>query len=216
MPKTITCAICGNEVSKRQSLNIGGGKRACRTHEQTTVASKEEQAKIRQANESRKEKLRKKFRPPKLKHIDRIVPRCFNCKREGLRQDEWFLTLLKLGEQYEITYGKPLNPFDPEENAKAYSPIKGKVCIFVVATDEVENKLNNKLNNKLKLDNDSRIAADLLGIVGLCMDCCKLIDHDPMPPLEDFEQLSKHAIIYEAVFRPEVKQLATKELVKRN
>lgn len=208
MPKTITCAICGNEVSKRQSLSIGDGKRACRTHEQTTVASKEAQAKIKQENEARKEKLRRKFRPPEFKHIDRIVPRCFNCKQEGLRQDEWFLTLLKLGEQYEMTYGKPLNPFDPEANATAYSPLKGKACIFVVSTDKVE--------NKLKLGRDTRVAADLLGIVGLCMKCCKLIDHDPMPPLEDFEQLSKHAVIYEAVFRPEIQKIAAKELIGKN
>jgi len=45
--KTFICAICGKEVSKRQSLSIGDGKRARRCHEETQQASVVEQQKVK-------------------------------------------------------------------------------------------------------------------------------------------------------------------------
>jgi len=33
-PKTVTCCICGEETSKRKSIEVKKGERACRSHEE--------------------------------------------------------------------------------------------------------------------------------------------------------------------------------------
>lgn len=52
--KTVVCCICGAEVTKRQSLYFGEGKRCCRSHEQEL---QEKDAKTRELTQKLKDEL---------------------------------------------------------------------------------------------------------------------------------------------------------------
>lgn len=47
--KTVCCCICGAEVTKRQSLYFGDGKRCCRSHQEELQAKEEKSQKMMQS-----------------------------------------------------------------------------------------------------------------------------------------------------------------------
>jgi len=127
-PKTVKCDICGEEVLKRQTLAIADGKRACRSHEETEDKATDQQNKIK-AEQQRKLKALEKRKFPKSNNKFVFGPKCSKCCKLGVRQQEFFLNILIAWQKYEITYGKPLNPFDPKENMKACSELMGSRCL---------------------------------------------------------------------------------------
>ena len=57
--KTVVCAVCGQTVSHRQTLHLGDGKRACRSHSETQAAAADMRAGEHFAKEKEKEKWQK-------------------------------------------------------------------------------------------------------------------------------------------------------------
>jgi hypothetical protein len=85
-PKVI-CSICGQEVNKAQTTHIGGGKRACRSHEGVVEAGKREHENAEQKRRAALESMQKKHHT----HDDiDLKPRCMICNRTGMHQVEWF------------------------------------------------------------------------------------------------------------------------------
>jgi hypothetical protein len=205
MAKTFICAICGEEVSKPKSYSIGDNKRACRTHEEAQSQAAEAQKQLEEQHA--KGRSRPKRKPPLEETMD-LSPRCFCCGEKGMRQDEFFLRILILGEQYKLTYGKPLNPFDIEECKKAYSPLKGQRCLLFV---------NYKPWMKKKLARYSD-AAEMLGFFVACPACVS--KHKFKTQMEEkeikLEYLEMHSILYEGIIRPELQKYAQKELEGKN
>ena len=207
MAKTFICAICGEEVSKPKSYSIGDNKRACRTHEEAQKQSEVVQSKL-EAQHAKGRERPKRNPLGDAKTFD-LSPRCFCCHEKGVRQDEFFLSVLLLGEKYELTYGKPLNPFDTEECKKAYSPLKGKLCLCFV---------NYHPWMKMKLAKDSRWAAEMLGSLLACPNCVQ--KHKFKTQMEErdinFEELCLASAFYEGLVRPIVKDVAQKQLEVNN
>lgn len=203
--KTVVCDVCGQEVSKKKTLAIGEGKRACRTHEGTTSAAKAQQVARKAKEQAARDRWKKKSRPqiPDLN----LTPKCASCGQEGIRQQEFFFAMLLAGEKYELTYGKPLNPFDPVEAKKAYSEIKG-VCLWYVEYD----------SKKITLPSVIRPVAAMLGWVMLCNKCCDQFGIDPNPVASDLslEQLTSVGIAYDAFVRPSIQKEAMKQLREVN
>jgi hypothetical protein len=101
IPKVV-CSICGKEVNKAQTLHIGGGKRACKSHEGTLEASKAELEKTQQKKQKEVEAAKKKKEtrevPPEFQ------PECMICRCKGLRQEEWYTRLMIEMKKHQITY----------------------------------------------------------------------------------------------------------------
>lgn len=209
MPKTIICSICGNEVTKRSTYAIGDGKRACRHHEGVDEQAQRAQADLKVQQQAIADKWKKKrtWRSSELPAFD-PSPKCFCCKTPGMRQQEFFLQMLVAGERYEMETGQPLNPFDPEANKKAYSHLKGTVCLWYVAYDP----------DKMRLPYHSRMAAQIIGVTLLCQKCCDKfgIDPNPVKPDTGLEDLAKIGAVYEVLFRPTVREIAKEQLERAN
>jgi hypothetical protein len=136
IPKVI-CCVCGQEVNKAQTLHIGDGKRACRSHENTVELSKHECDKIAQKKKEEYERVanKKKISEEKLAQerdkISVIQPECVICRKPGIRQEEWYGRLLVEMKKYEIIHGKPINPLLGDIR-KVGGPLSGIACLFYV------------------------------------------------------------------------------------
>lgn len=211
-PKTVKCDICGEEVLKRQTLAITDGKRACRSHEETEDKAADQQNKIKKRLKVLENKYKKRFRSPDgIDSADPIkfTPKCFRCYKPGVRQQEFFLNILIAWQKYEITYGKRLNIFDPEENMKAYSELMGSRCLWFVKYDP----------EKIKLNYNQRMAAQITGIVLLCQPCCEATGIDPRPAASDdmtSEELLRVGTILGVLMKPVIKEEAERQIRERN
>lgn len=204
----VTCCICNKLVNKAQTLSIGDG-RACRSHPETTQRSKDAQQHLKDTAKKKAEALEKARKKPwKMENsADILQPKCFCCQKPGIRQDLFFLEMLKCSEKFEITYGRPHNPFDQEDAAKAYGPMKGMLCLWIVPFDP-----------KLRLHFHARTAAQFMGFAALCPDCCKKQGIKPGPKEEDINlnTLSDLSVCYEVFIKPEIKAMAVQEISERN
>ncbi|MFA5766503.1 MAG: hypothetical protein WC919_01080 [Candidatus Paceibacterota bacterium] len=131
IPRVI-CCVCGQEVNKSQTLYVGDGKRACRSHEGTAEASKRECERIVQKKHAEMEKAVKR---EEAKHKEAeshgLEPHCLICDKKGMRQDEWYMRLMVEIKKHEIVHGKCISPFaaDIQKIAGALANI---ACLFYV------------------------------------------------------------------------------------
>jgi hypothetical protein len=206
MAKQVTCCICNETVNKAQTLSLGGEKRACRKHPETNQQAesaqqtlKNEAQKRAEAEHERKNAWRKNRRVDEAPSD--LQPRCFCCKRKGLRQDNYFLEMLKCGERYEMQYGKAVNPFNQEENKIAYSSLADKQCLWIIPFDQ-----------NVKMEYNAFQAAKILGFSALCSDCCE--KHNipyGIKELPSIGSLLDSYDVYESHIKPVIRQEIAKE-----
>jgi len=210
----IICAICGAKTSKRKTLSIGDGKRACRTHDETQTAAKEirDKAVEEKLEQARKEAEKRNWRKRQDQMtLDPFKPRCMCCLKEGMREPDFFRRLLIEQAKWKLITGKDHNPFNPEEVRKSAGPLVGTRVLHYV-------QWHGK-NAKVKVPYNCWMAADLVGFIAVCSDCVKKKGFttymEEQPPIE-FDDLIKHAAVYETLIGPIHQQIAAAELMETN
>jgi hypothetical protein len=205
-PKTVTCSVCGETVSKRKTLLLKDGSRACRSHEgvedQASQLWKEEQEKKdREARAREQEKSR--YAP--FEHP--VEPCCWFCGKVGLRQDVFFTRMLVCGEKYQLKTGKTPNIFDMKEAQEVYREMNGKKCLWVVSvTDENRDKIKSTALRGMSM------VVDLAGGVLICQACADKHKIEVHHPKLDPEKLTTMAAVYESGARQVIREVASKEL----
>jgi hypothetical protein len=203
-PKTVICSVCNQSVLKARTVSIGTS-RVCKHHPEANQGAVVHQKKMEKDAASREKKPKRlAFEPGE----DPLQPKCACCRKPGLHQQNWFMTILLLGQKYELTYGKPLNPFDAEEGKKAYSELIGKVCLFYQ-----EYKSGMKLWH-----GEFHKLGRILGFVLLCADCLKLNGSsvEEKLPKVDFDTLAALVPLSEAVVKPAIRKMAKADLETKN
>lgn len=202
--KQVVCCICNQMVNKAQTLSVGDNQRACRSHSEVQSQAEQAQKKLEDESKARIEKMKRPLRQDV--EYETRNPKCFSCRKEGLRQDEFFLEMLKCSEKFSLVHGRDHNLFDPKESKMVYEPLKNLVCLWIIAYDP-----------QIKLNYNARCAAEIMGIVALCTDCCKKqnIKYGIADDLT-FDQLMAHSFVYENTVRPMIRQQAAKEISERN
>ena len=135
--KTTVCCICGAEVTRRQSLYFGEGKRCCRIHEQEL---QEKDAKARELTQKLKDKLIaeliSELEGSLYRHSEKSVQNLFSSKFAGACQSNpdfaKFVSAADLKAIFEEKV-KELIAKRAEILKKDYS--KGRFFISKVATD---------------------------------------------------------------------------------
>ena len=131
VPRVI-CSVCGQEVNKAQTLHIGGGKRACRSHDGTLDASKRECDRIARQKQAEADKITKaKEANRHEREAFTLEPHCSICGKVGIRQEEWYTRLLIEMKKHEIIYGAPINPFTGDMK-KVAGALANVTCLFYV------------------------------------------------------------------------------------
>ncbi|MBI2024722.1 MAG: hypothetical protein HYT03_01340 [Candidatus Harrisonbacteria bacterium] len=205
--KQVACAYCNQQVNKAQTYHIGGGRRACRTHE--GVLQKKDQleqsqkARIQQGIERLNRKKERGF-APLPPQTNPTKPNCWVCGVNGLRQDEFFLRLLMDREKARKIYGY-VNPLDLSHPAN--HPIK-EPCIFVVPKEKCADVIGH-------LPWYLRELPEMSGVVAICGLCAYKHKVDALPEI-DADQLMKFSVIYETFFKPMLQKAASRELTRDN
>ena len=200
--KTVNCAICGQEVSRRKTLAIDGNKRACREHTETEIEATTNQKNIEQRHQKGRSKPKRE-----KEHFD-CKARCFVCGEEGIKQREYFFSILKNSEKFKLTYGRYPNPFSNEDMLKANSALKGKRCLFIREFDP-------KAHKKIRFQSSSWQAVQILGAFLICTECGQKHELELFPEVS-WEQLKNSAVAYELLLKPLIEHEAGKEISEVN
>lgn len=211
--KTVTCAICKEEVSKRQTLAIGNGKRACRKHTEAQQSSAILLQKEKLEKEKKEEEEQKKRGERLAAYRIPTEPTCGICGNVGMRAEEFYPRLLVEMEKYEMTRGKAPNMFnpDPKELNEMKGSLAGVRCLFRITIDAIKKKRKKK---KIRLTREAWNVAQLIGLTFVCADC--IHEHDiehPVPEI-DLDQMMRLGTIVGALIRPGMKKKALDELSK--
>lgn len=202
-PKLFTCSICGEQVSKRGSLHIGNGKRACREHQETFQKSVE--AKQRENPQKQVKRNRKN------NQINFLTPSCSICNQTGLPQDIWYTKVLIEWQKWEFIHGKSPNIFDPVEIKEASGFLADTPCLYYVSWKGK--------NSKIKIPFRAYQIASFIGQLFVCPSCLKEYEFETIGEerIKNIKpgDLSKLGLLAEVV-RPELRKLAEKEMKRDN
>ena len=187
-PPMVRCSICNRDVLKAQTFHVGGGKRACKIHDGVEsahrLAEREAKAKLEAQRAAEQEKAARKADAHASERLH-TKPFCWLCHKEGITGGEMAEKLAIANEKMLLKNPKaPFpNPFDPaaqEQYAKRLREELGLkdgesltlICVRPVSKDHfVMNKLSP----------GSRMAAELSGVVSLCLGCTKKNNLLPKP-----------------------------------
>ncbi len=203
--KIIICAICGKEVSRRQSYLIDQktGARACKEHEQTQQAKQQitethHQEEIqRKQNEERKiqERRAHEFGTPEFnQRSNEIQNCCWKCLEPGLHHREFFMRRLIAMEKISQREGGRLVlpvPFNDKGlqdckkvNSAMRDPISNKPLRYIGCWPIPQEKREETLSLiRLRF----RPIAALSMMVQLCGECCEKVGYkveDLMPRID--------------------------------
>lgn len=219
IPRVI-CCICGQEVNKAQTLHIGEGKRACKSHEGTIESSKLELEKIARR---KKDEIENTIRAKEAKQQERkrqnitVEPHCLICGKKGLRQEEWYTRYMIETKKYEITHGKPFNPL---LETSPFDALNGVACLFYV--------LWHGENAKIKVPFDVYQLTQIQKSMGIeepillvCQDCVVAkrfisLSHERIERLMNDDNFFKLIGIANAVIEPEIMRTAMQEIIESN
>jgi hypothetical protein len=213
--KTVTCAICGEEVTKRQTYSIGDGKRACKKHEETQEKATELRQAEKDAKADQRQKAEEKKKQRKRKreaHMHPLKPHCFLCHKEGMHQADYFYKVLLEQQKYEIVHGEMPNPFDEAQVKASLEAMAGIDVLWFVNWSGK----NTKIRIPFQLYQLMQIVPHML----VCDECCKkkgfVRAYDENVKDITYDQLVRHAVIFETYAEPILKAQAQKELSQRN
>ena len=220
--KTYTCAICGEEVTKRQSYSIGDNKRACRKHEEAQAKAEElkaeekkrkdqEQAKIKEVRERRKREEEMRLEAAK-KPIEQWKMRCFLCHKEGMRQDEYFRRVLIEQQKHKIIHGELPNPFDVEAVQKSLEALKGVHVLWFVEWKGA--------NAKIRIPFKAYQMTQIIPWMLVCSECCEKKKFkraiDERTENVKLDDLIKMSAVFQVVAEPIFEAQARHEMKENN
>ncbi len=205
--KQVVCTTCGETVNKARTYHIGGGKRACKTHE--GVVAKRDELHAKGLEKAQKEKDRREFRKERNERLDTNMarPHCWLCGHAGLRQDVFFQRVLVEMEKARHIYGT-FNPFDFSHPANKNLG-GGERCILIIAKDKCPD-----LTRHLRPSMQS--LPDLSGVYALCGECAHKHGVKDSLPKPHLEQLAAMSVIYETFMKPVVQKTAIQELAQNS
>lgn len=217
--KQVSCSICSSTVNKSQTFALPNGTRACRSHPEAQAAgdaSRKAQINHVKTAEQRLKAKREEMFPQQP--IKPLVPTCFCCRREGLRQDEFFTRLLIANAKLELQGEKiSLLMTSPEEGAKLREAMKESpddgdyvnTCLWIIEAKKFP-QLNQNLHR------DARTAVQMTGAALVCPQCCKRLNIEPMQKSKEmtFEQLQAWSLVVDDVLKPKINEIAAAEMEK--
>lgn len=217
-PPRVVCSICGQEVNKAQTLHIGDGKRACRSHEGTADASKKECTKIEQQKKDELKKAAQK-KQRKIREIPTLEPQCMICGKTGILQQEWYTRLMIEMKKYEIIHGKPINALFGDIK-KAGSALVGINCLFHVIWhgDNTNIRIPFQAYEFVKL---SKQLIDQEPILLVCQDCVRengftTATHERFSEMMKSDMFFQISDIMHSVIEPQIEKMAIQEISESN
>lgn len=201
--KQVTCSICNSLVNKAVTYSVGKDQRACKKHEGVVEKRGElELARFQKTQASIKSYKRKQDRmsdggssvwaPPSL------VPKCWVCMNEGLRQDEYFQRVLVEMEKAQLAPGD-------KTLMEQLFPKMEKRCIFILTKDKVANALK-------YVRDDFQQLVDMSGVLAICGPCCGNLKIEALKA-PDPKQLAACTVAYQFI-KPVIQEIAKAELAK--
>ncbi len=202
-PKTVTCSICGLVVGKKQTLHVGEGLRACRTHEETLQKSEvlvREQKKEERPKEKRPKETLHDFGAKHSKWKDFIQNHCWCCCKKGIGIREMYYQALVGLEKLRLK-GEQLDFLNmPAQVKKETGLAKTPTLVTLEVTNDISDHLH-KMAKELYFYTKNAT---------LCVECLKKLKlyeawkkTMPEPTLEDVyilgnayetSELSKHVL----------------------
>jgi hypothetical protein len=216
MAATVICSICGKEVSKRQSLSIGDGKRACREHQETHAAV-QKLAADEKAAKAREEERQEAQKAAKMQRCEvPLKPRCWVCHNEGLRQDEFYLRWILETTRYELDTGRSVNFFDSGEVRKSLGSLATERCLYFVQWNEKNKKIRVPYRTYEMIQMSEQFFGQ--GTLLVCGECCHekgfvTMTDERICKLSS-DSLMKAAAEYEVFAKPVIEAMARRELEK--
>jgi len=216
IPKVV-CCVCGQEVNKAQTLHIGGGKRACKSHEGTLDSSKLELAKIAQQKKNEIESITRAKDKEDVWTIGRLEPHCLICGNVGLRQEEWYTRYMIEMKKYEITHGKRFNPFT---DTMQISALKAVACLFYVAWHGNNTNVRIPCSTYQFVQLQKSLGIDE-PILLVCQDCIVekgllSIAQERMESIVYDDNFFQLAGLLHAAIEPEITHTAMQEIIESN
>jgi len=210
---TVVCSTCGSTVNKRQTLLISPGVRACRVHSETVGKAQEVQEAARKEREKLKEHTRERSKPWKFADGQAPIgaPRCFVCKCEGLREDDWFARFLLEWEKFELEFNTFLNILNHDHVKAIVHKMSGTPRLnWVYWTGQ---------NTRVRLSHMQYQLASIAGVILACDACVK--QHKMVTAREQatqqitFDQLVDSMVVIETA-KPALRNIARMELQNAN
>lgn len=165
-PKTVTCVICNETVTKAQTLQIKEG-RACRKHEGVEDFSKQQQQsqkdELLKSIEKRQEKYKPKQYEPKVDLV--LKPTCFRCGSEGINVQDFYFQCAVAMEKIKLS-GTDINFFELPSQIKQHIPKEFQNPIIMI-------DITNKPEVIEKIKYKFREICSLARFVALCPKCMK-------------------------------------------
>ena len=216
IPRVI-CCVCGQEVNKAQTLHIGDGKRACKSHEGTEEASKRECEKIEQ---KRQEGSKRPEKPDyHTSEPTTFQPICTICGKVGIRQEEWYTRLMIEMKKYEITHNKTINPLI-DDIRKVGGPLVGVSCLFYVMWRGENTKIRVpfRVYEFIKMQLSMGIEEPVLLV---CQDCVQkarfiTLAQERSEQLIENDMFFRMASLIHAAIDPHITKTAVSEMAESN
>lgn len=200
MPAPVTiCSICNQSVLKARTYHVGGGKRACRTHEGVLEIKASLDVKAKEHREWELEKAKRheaelKERMTQLEPGYWLKPRCWCCKNTGVTEQQFYINLLIYSEKEKLK-GQYPTIFSPEyaSMVRRAQGLKEGEVLYVISVYPIT-KEHPVIK---KLDYNGRQAAQLGLIVALCPKCAK--NNGVEKPITVDFSLYKAVLLYDLV-----------------
>ncbi len=210
-PKMTTCSICGKEVTKKSTLMMNDGSRACRSHDGIEDQSLK---RIKKENENRRrqqQRFRERTRAPRDNYIPHdFKPKCMICGHQPvmLARDFYQRAIIEM-EKHKITHTKVANLFDVEGAKKIFGKLMDYRPIYPITK---------KLNKNLEkfVPRRFRDAVDVVGFIWACNKCIGEHSLDTGIPEIKPEDMLTVGMALGKIMKPVFKAIAEKELLRDN
>lgn len=126
----VVCFICNDNVSKRSTLAVSDGKRACRHHSQVKEMAQQLQQDHEEQSEQREiERTLRRMQRANNK-LSKFSASCLICGEEGLRQDEFYLRWLITANKHEFLGSNGVPICDPRMMAATLLALPEQRCLY--------------------------------------------------------------------------------------
>lgn len=215
-PKMVHCCICGQEVTKKSTLMLNDGRRACRTHEGVETQSRD---RVKKENNRRMADLKKHKHRHRRKGKgrtswkDAVDPNqhCWFCRKEGMRQDLFFHRVLVEQEKWAKVHGRHPNPFNADDIRNSCAALVGIRCLWVIRyRGDDKEKIDKHLHRQFEG------VPVFTGWVLICPECSKRYRlRPPEPKVVKADELPLLMALGEAI-REEYEKQAVREMGRDN
>jgi hypothetical protein len=171
MAKVCVCVICGKEVLKNTTYFVGNG-RACKTHEGVVEKAESMKNQETQRLASITPHSKQKKNEEKSEMLPCTTPSCFICRKPGMHAKTYYAAILVLTNLKELMrQGAKIDKDCVAHDMKKLSTISPIYVLDAKKHPHVRKHLHWKL----------RSVFDTFGFFGICSDCCRRLDIDPVP-----------------------------------